>query len=63
MKDQTAERDAVRRCDKCGGPATREGWAFPAGGSFPVTGCEPCLAELAQDMSVSVRVIPPGEGA
>ncbi len=42
----------MQKCMKCGGEATHEGWAYPAGGSFPVTGCEPCLDDLARDMDV-----------
>jgi hypothetical protein len=54
-----AEKESPR-CDHCGGPATHQGWAFPAGGSFPVTGCLPCLQVLAKDMAVEVApFIPP----
>lgn len=42
-------------CDRCGKTATHSGHAFPAGGSFPVTGCRDCLSLLAQDMDVRVR--------
>lgn len=49
-------------CNHCGGPATHTGHAFPAGGSFPVTGCVPCLEGLAKDMGVDVRHLNQPEG-
>lgn len=54
MSDQ---RNGGPRCQRCGGAATHRGWAFPAGGSFPVTGCMPCLALLAKDMEVTAAPI------
>jgi hypothetical protein len=45
-------------CDHCGETATRYGWAFPSGGSFPVTGCDDCLDDLTKYMAVDTRPIP-----
>ena len=47
----------MKKCDHCGGKATKEGHAFPGGGSFPVVGCDQCLKDLAEVMGVSVKDI------
>lgn len=55
-----AEKDAPTCDHHCGAGATHEGYAYPAGGSFPVTGCERCLEGLARDFDVEVRPIQGG---
>lgn len=49
----------MKICDHCGGPATHEGYAFPAGGSFPVRGCMGCLGDLDADLGGNAVVVRP----